>query len=144
MPKVNQIFFLQSLDLVFHQPTKSKAAKAVKATCKQSSHNGQEYINVNPLTGVLPDISQQCLDDYRWTHIFLPTLTHAFYISAHPFTDWTWSSNKFFDTVQKVFNLSFVNVSYTLRREDSIVKAVCSFDPYHANSLMFFGRPMTE
>ena len=127
-----------------HQPTKTKATKAM---VKQSLHNRQEHVNLNPLAGVLPDISQQCLNDARWTQIFLPTLTHALYISAHPFTDWTWCSSKFFDAVQKVFDLTFTNVSYTLRREDSIVKAVCliwTLIPYHGNSLMFFGRPMTK
>ena len=99
----------------------------------------------NPLAGLLPDISQQCLDDACWTHIFLPMLTHAFYISTQPFADWTWCSSNFFETVQKVFDLSFTNVSYTLRQEDSLVKVVCPIWSLSCQlSLIFFGRPMTE
>ncbi|KAN0134190.1 hypothetical protein V8E53_007962 [Lactarius tabidus] len=105
------------------KPSKSKATKV---TVKQSLHNGQvqqEYVGLNPLVGAHPDISQQCLNDARWTQVFLPTLTHALYISDHPFTDWMWSSSKLVETIQMVFDLSFTNISYALSPEDCVIKA---------------------
>ncbi|KAN0135021.1 hypothetical protein V8E53_007139 [Lactarius tabidus] len=105
------------------KPSKSKATKA---TVKQSLHKGQvqqECVDLNPLIGACPDLSQQCLDDARWTHVFLPTLTHALYVSDHPFTDWTWGSSQLIDTIQTVFNLSFTNISYVLNPEDRVIKA---------------------
>ncbi|KAH9168954.1 hypothetical protein EDB89DRAFT_1825933, partial [Lactarius sanguifluus] len=53
-----------------------------------------------------------------WTCIFLPTLSHALYISDHPFTDWTWESSALVETVQVAFELSFTNISYMLSAYD--------------------------
>ena len=72
--------------MFFHQPAK---LKPMKATVKQSSHNGQEYVNLNPLAGLLPNISQQCLNDACWTHIFLSKLTHdPCPLYLHPAIHW--------------------------------------------------------
>ncbi|KAH8977283.1 hypothetical protein EDB86DRAFT_3092671 [Lactarius hatsudake] len=61
------------------------------------------------------------------THVgsvfFLPTLSHALYITDHPFTDWTWESNTLLQTIQNVFNISFPNISYTLSGQDKVVRA---------------------
>ncbi|KAN0130004.1 hypothetical protein V8E53_012158 [Lactarius tabidus] len=99
---------------------------AMKATVKQSLHKGQvqqECVDLNPLIGACPDLSQQCLDDAHWTRVFLPTLTHALYVSDHPLTDWTWGSSQLIDTIQTVFNLLFTNISYVLNPKDRIIKA---------------------
>ncbi|KAH9029133.1 hypothetical protein EDB84DRAFT_1562925 [Lactarius hengduanensis] len=94
---------------------KSKAAKAIV------KKDGKCFTEAQPDTH--PDITRQCLDDSRWTRIFLPTLSHALYISDHPFTDWTRESSALVETVQVVFELSFTNISYTLSAQDGIVKA---------------------
>ena len=99
----------------------------MKAIVKESSHKKEEYVNHNPRVGVVPNISQQCLNDARWIHVFLPTLTHTLYISDQPFTDWTLASSTLLETIQKVFDISFTNLSYTLSPEDLVVKAVCYF-----------------
>ena len=70
------------------------------------------------------DIAQQCLDDHRWTRVFIPTLTHTFYISREPFLDWALDSSTFITTVQHAFDLSFPNVSLVLRPKDLIVSTV--------------------
>ncbi|KAN0134486.1 hypothetical protein V8E53_007632 [Lactarius tabidus] len=112
----------QSKPQAMPKPTK---LKAMKSTINLSLHKGQEheYGTPDPLSGARPDISRQCLNDVRWTHVFLPTLTHTLYISDHPFTDWTLGSSKLVETVQTVFDLSFSNISYALSLEDGIVKA---------------------
>ncbi|KAF8259013.1 hypothetical protein EI94DRAFT_1790722 [Lactarius quietus] len=79
-------------------------------------------VDVKPST-VHRDIAQECLDNLRWTHTFLPTLSHALYISDHPFTDWTWESSTFLETTQAVFDMSFTNISYTISPQDCILKA---------------------
>jgi hypothetical protein len=56
--------------------------------------------------------------------VFIPTITHALYISREPFVDWTTDSKTFLATVQKAFNLSFPNVKYTLSASDAVTKTV--------------------
>jgi hypothetical protein len=98
----------------------------VKATVKKHTvHNGQGSVVSKPLAQACPDVSQQCLLDPRWTRVFLPTLTHALYISENPFTDWARESSTFLETVQMTFELSFTNISYRLSLEDAVVEAVC-------------------
>ena len=70
-------------------------------------------------------IADNLLDDYRWKRIFLPTLTHALYISREPFVDWTIDSPAFLATVQSVFNLSFRNIDVTLSAKDKLTETVC-------------------
>jgi hypothetical protein len=67
----------------------------------------------------------QFLKDRRWARVFIPTLTHAFYISREAFTDFTLDSPKFIETVQNVFNISFPNADFSLTSNDEVVKAVC-------------------
>ncbi|KAH8977842.1 hypothetical protein EDB86DRAFT_3109076 [Lactarius hatsudake] len=93
-------------------------SKAVKAIVKKDS---KRFTEAQPDTH--PDIACQCLDDSRWTRIFLLTLSHTLYISDHPFTDWTQESSALVETVQVAFELSFTNISYTLSAQDGIVKA---------------------
>ncbi|KAH9169308.1 hypothetical protein EDB89DRAFT_1908727 [Lactarius sanguifluus] len=93
-------------------------SKAVKAIVKKDD---KHFTEAQPDTH--PDIARQCLDDSRWTRILLPTLSHALYISDHPFTDWTRESSALVETVQVAFELSFTNISYTLSAQDGIVKA---------------------
>ncbi|KAI9453673.1 hypothetical protein BJY52DRAFT_1225494 [Lactarius psammicola] len=101
---------------------KLKAAKAVVK--KDASLKG--HVSGKRVTEAHPDITRQCLDDTCWTRIFLPTLSHALYLSDHPFSDWAWESSALVKTVQCVFDLSFTNISYTLGPQDGIVKAIAS------------------
>ena len=100
-------------------------SNALKETAKKRAvYDGQESANSKPLARACPDVSQQCLEDPRWTRVFLPTLTHALYISEKPFNDWARDSDIFLQTVQTTFDLSFTNISYQLSLRDSIVQAV--------------------
>jgi hypothetical protein len=105
-----------------NQPPKPKAVKVTAK--KHTEYDRQESVDSKPFARVCPNISQQCLDDPRWTRVFLPTLTHALYISENPFTEWTSDSSTFLQTVQMSFELSFMNISYQLSQQDTIVKAV--------------------
>ncbi|KAI9440159.1 hypothetical protein BJY52DRAFT_1195572 [Lactarius psammicola] len=98
---------------------KSKAAKAVVK--KDASLKG--HVSSKRVTEAHPNITCQCLDDTCWTRIFLPTLSHALYLSDHLFSDWARESSALVKTVQHVFDLSFTNISYTLGPQDGIVKA---------------------
>jgi hypothetical protein len=66
----------------------------------------------------------QFLQDARWAKCFIPTITHALYISREPFRDWTSESPTFLATVQTVFNISFTNVTFLLSSGDPIVDTV--------------------
>jgi hypothetical protein len=70
-------------------------------------------------------VTDNLLNDYRWKHIFLPTLTHAFYISREPFENWTIDSPAFLATLQNVFNLSFPNIDVALSAKDKLTNTVC-------------------
>ena len=70
-------------------------------------------------------ITDNLLNDYRWKRIFLPTLTHALYISREPFKDWTIDSPAFLATVQNAFNLSFPNIDVVLSVKDKLTDTVC-------------------
>ncbi|KAF8802531.1 hypothetical protein BYT27DRAFT_6764428 [Phlegmacium glaucopus] len=67
------------------------------------------------------DIATQFLQDPRWAKVFIPTITHAFYVSREPFLEWTPEAPAFLATVQRVFNMSFLNVTFTLTADNVIV-----------------------
>ncbi|KAF8258695.1 hypothetical protein EI94DRAFT_1814782 [Lactarius quietus] len=50
-------------------------------------------------------------------------MNHVLYLSNLPFADWTFESDTILLTVQTVFNLSFMNITYTLSLQNAIVKA---------------------
>jgi hypothetical protein len=70
------------------------------------------------------DITTRFLQDPRWAKVFIPTITHAFYVTHEPFLDWTPESAAFLTTVQHVFDLSFPNVTFVLTDDDGIVDTV--------------------
>ena len=105
-----------------YQVLKLKAAKTTEK--KKTLYMEEVPVNMEPLT-VHHDIAQECLNDLHWTCIFLPTLSHALYISDHPFTDWTWESSTFLEMMQALFDMSFTNISYTVGPQDCLLKAVC-------------------
>ena len=74
---------------------------------------------------ITEQIANNFLDDYCWKRVFLPTLTHALYISHKPFEDWTIDSPAFLATVQNVFNLSFPNIDIALSVKDKFTDTVC-------------------
>jgi hypothetical protein len=65
------------------------------------------------------------LKDGRWKEVFIPTLTHAFYISREPFLDWTSESLTLLANVQEVFDITFTNVDVNLSSKDSVITTVC-------------------
>ncbi|KAF8269638.1 hypothetical protein EI94DRAFT_1798913 [Lactarius quietus] len=105
--------------------TKCKAAKSKvpKATAKGAVYNRQESVNLQPFPGACLNITEQCLANLHWTHIFLLTLNHYLYLSKRPFAHWTFESDTILLTIQTVFNLTFMNISYTLSLQDAVVKA---------------------
>ncbi|KAH8980200.1 hypothetical protein EDB86DRAFT_2813877 [Lactarius hatsudake] len=122
-PRVNEVFLarclIRSLTInILPACEDSNESRSVKVIVKKDS---KRFTEAQPNTH--PDIARQCLDDSRWTRIFLPTLSHTLYISDHPFTDWTRESSALVETVQVAFELSFTNISYTLSAQDGIVKA---------------------
>jgi hypothetical protein len=62
--------------------------------------------------------------DPRWAKVFIPTITHALYISREPFLDFASESPVFLATVQKIFTLSFPNVDMVLAAIDPLVATV--------------------
>jgi len=66
----------------------------------------------------------QFLQDGRWAKVFIPTITHALYISREPFLDWALDSCVFLAMLQHVFNISFSNITFTLPADDPIVATV--------------------
>ena len=73
--------------------------------------------------------------DSRWAKVFIPTITHELYTTREPFLDWTPESEIFIATVQRVFNLSFPNVTYTISAGDCIVLIVCTFSCFITYSM---------
>jgi hypothetical protein len=59
--------------------------------------------------------------------LFIPTITHTFYLTHEPFLDWAPKSMVFIATVQQVFNLCFPNVTFTVFARDRIVSTVCAY-----------------
>ncbi|KAF8258997.1 hypothetical protein EI94DRAFT_1814165 [Lactarius quietus] len=103
-----------------------KAATKVATVKKHTSYSEDEFlIDVKPAATKArsADIAENCLKDYRWTNIFLPTLSHVLYVSEQPFKDWAWSSDALRKTVQAVFDISFPNILYTVAQQDCIMKA---------------------
>jgi hypothetical protein len=70
------------------------------------------------------DDSSEFLKDRRWARVFIPTLTHALYISREPFVDFTSDSPKFLETVQRAFDLAFPNVDFGLSMTDKVMTTV--------------------
>jgi hypothetical protein len=77
-----------------------------------------------PTGGASTADGAEFLQDERWAKVFLPTITHALYISREPFLDWTSESPALLTTVQRVFNLSFGNVTFTLPANSPVVETV--------------------
>jgi hypothetical protein len=65
--------------------------------------------------------------DDRWAKTFIPTITHAFYMTRDPFLDWSPESAIFLATVQCAFNLSFPNVVYTVSARDRVAVTVRAY-----------------
>jgi hypothetical protein len=65
------------------------------------------------------------LKDKRWKEVFIPTITHAFFISDEPFKQFKRESAEFLKTVQDVFDVSFPDIGYTLNLRDDLVEKVC-------------------
>lgn len=100
----------------------------MKAVVKKHASSEEEHINVKhvkPLARAISNMAQECFNDPRWTRTFLPTLSHALYVTDYPFRDWAWDSDVLRETIQVVFDLSFPNISYVVTRQDCIIKAVC-------------------
>jgi len=65
------------------------------------------------------------LGDPHWTDVFLPSPVHALYMSCKPFKQFKAKAPKFLKIVQKVFDLSYLEIDLTLKANDELVKKVC-------------------
>jgi hypothetical protein len=59
----------------------------------------------------------------KWTTIFLPTLSHALFISKRPFQEFKPSSPNFVATVQQILRLVYSHDTY-VTKEDVLVEEV--------------------
>ena len=94
----------------------SKSSKALKTIEPANTGNAEE----SDMPGT------RFVKDSRWAKVFIPTITHAFYTTREPFLDWAPESEVFIATVQRVFNLSFPNVVYTISAGNRVVLTVCA------------------
>ncbi|KAF8903657.1 hypothetical protein CPB84DRAFT_1746062 [Gymnopilus junonius] len=100
--------------LVAPAKTKQKAPKAARAT--RSASQSTTQVTGNAAQGG----SEQFLKDPCWTRVFLPSLTHALYISREPFKHFTADSPEFLATIQQVFNRAFPNIQFALSSNDKL------------------------
>ncbi|KAH9014755.1 hypothetical protein EDB85DRAFT_1876224 [Lactarius pseudohatsudake] len=119
----NEVFIVCFVASEVREKTEGVDPGKPHATRKAIPYKDQEPQADEPFTEAHPNVTRACLNDPRWTRAFLPTLSHALYISDHPFTDWTWDTGTLVKTIQMVFELTFTNISYVLSLRDSIVKA---------------------
>lgn len=73
------------------------------------------------------DLGARFVKDNRWARTFIPTITHMFYTTREPFLDWTPESTVFIATVQRVFNLCFPNITFTVSAHDRIATTVRAY-----------------
>ncbi|KAG5640305.1 hypothetical protein DXG03_009295 [Asterophora parasitica] len=92
------------------QPKHSKKAPKILEDHEPSADSG-----FTELTGA------NFLNDTRWAQAFIPTITHALYVSRDPFLDFAAESSTFLATVQEVFDLLFPNVDFALTMDDPLV-----------------------
>lgn len=92
----------------------TKLQHAKKVLKADPDLRGQEHPN-----------AAEFLHNLHWANVFIPTITHALYISQEPFLDFTSESPIFLATVQKTFNLSFPNVDLVLTADDPLIVTVC-------------------
>jgi hypothetical protein len=67
---------------------------------------------------------EKFMKDVNWTCCFLPTLTQALYTSSSPFVHFAMQSSQFLQTVQAVFDLAFLTVTFVLQPDDKLVTEV--------------------
>jgi hypothetical protein len=60
------------------------------------------------------------LKDRRWAKVFIPSLTHALYVSREPFKDFAADSPVFLTTVQTIFDKVFSDADVVLSTGDPI------------------------
>lgn len=112
---------------------KLKAAKAAVKKC--ASHPEEEPINMKLFVRAVPNIFQECLNNPHWKRAFFHTLSHALYVSDHPFTDWTLGSSTLLETIQVMFDISFTTLHTHSAYMTLLWKwyGLCGCDPHIAN-----------
>jgi len=60
----------------------------------------------------------------KWTNVFLPTLTHALFISKQPFRDFRPSSPIFVATIRQIFGLVYPSITYHIDKDNVLVGEV--------------------
>jgi hypothetical protein len=129
---------------VFKAPEK---ITTTKAKAKQVKDKDEVDVIVHQAESSKIFKMDDLLNDPRWTDIFLPSLTHALYVSRKPFKHFKAKAPEFLDIVQKIFDLSYPEIDLTLKTKDDLVKKVrSSMHQELVNSIltMNLGMPTRE
>ncbi|KAF8167104.1 hypothetical protein B0H34DRAFT_791875 [Crassisporium funariophilum] len=98
------------------QPQKSKiAAKKTSSEATQVAVPMKKLFQDRDI-----DLDTNWTSDRSWVKIFLPSLMHALYVSPEPFKNFRPKADEFHDTIQTVFDLSFPNVEYEVKEDDTL------------------------
>jgi hypothetical protein len=84
---------------------------------------------VNSVPGNAGNGAQFVLDSC-WKDVFNPSLSHALYVSRDPFSDFALESPKLLLIVQKVFDASYPDVTFSLTSDDPVVEKVSSLSQF--------------
>ncbi|KAH9980445.1 hypothetical protein BJV74DRAFT_887849 [Russula compacta] len=134
-PLVGRFCNLQGRDGVEPSPQAGYKNKLVEVVAKSDSGSIPVTVKATKLQhmtrkedpkadmdlGVDHPTAAKFLHDPHWANVFIPTITHALYISQEPCLNFASESPMFLTTVQKIFNLSFPNVDLVLASDDPLV-----------------------
>jgi len=134
-----QYYHLWEFDLSYLSP---QALKTAKPTARRAKAVAVVTAQAGP-SGNTGSHTKQFLKDRRWARIFLPTLTHALYISREPFKDFTLDSPEFLAIVQTFFNLAFPTINFALSSNDEVTLTVSQITScYYIFGILTCVRPI--
>ncbi|KIJ91410.1 hypothetical protein K443DRAFT_14424 [Laccaria amethystina LaAM-08-1] len=102
-------------------PTKAKntVTKPAKPTQRHQS-KAAPIMNAVPTRSNFGNSLDRFLKDRRWAKVFIPSLTHALYVSREPFKYFATDSPVFLTTVQTIFDKVFSDADVVLSTGDPI------------------------
>ena len=63
----------------------------------------------------------------NWAKKFIPSITHALFVSLGPFKDYKMSSPVFIVTLQEVFSVVYPDINHKITPSDVIAVTVCAY-----------------
>ncbi|KAF8870788.1 hypothetical protein CPB84DRAFT_1855330 [Gymnopilus junonius] len=108
------------------KPPTKKSSKKPAVTGKKGKENSVPTVTTAVAaapgeTKAKSDVTSAFLEDGRWKTAFLPSITHALYMSSEPFKHFSLNSTVFLHTVQKAFDSAFSDAEYQVQTKDAIV-----------------------